>query len=331
MRIFEFIDTDFIIIEAADDVIPIINQLGFKNLYKVSKNKIKLLVSRKERENTADILLNKLPGSTASDDKKIIYYDGTRIDVKPAEAQHGGRDPERAQCDALCKLFAENFPEGEKELNLKIGKNTVKASSTIKMTEGIKADVAIVDAAGNEVAWISLKDGPRVKNIPHWGGVTHSPIVSHPEVQKFVQDIKERFPEGLPRGATYAREIEDTNLKALSTFGKNYGKEFGPSNVNVILQGTPGLKKTKNVFELTGDNVWLNGDIPTGEYEPMLMVRFAPDRNNFGIPGARIQVTPANARAWKPLDKVQAPSRPEMTDIQDGDMISSSSKKANKS
>lgn len=332
MRVFEFVKEDSIIIEAsAADVMPMLQQLGFKDLYQQTKNKIKLLVSRKQREATADLLLDKLPGSTASDDKKIIYYDGTRIDVKPIEAQHGGRDPERAQCDELCKLFQTNFAEGESELDLIIGEKLVKAAGTIKMTEGIKADTAVVDSNDNQVAWISLKDGPSAKNIPHWGGVSHHPISQHPEVLKFIDDIKARFPDGIPRGSTYGRSIEDTQLKLLSTFGKKYGSENGPSNVDMILQGTPKLKKTKNGFELVADNVWLNGDIPSGDYDPVLMVRFAPDRSNFGIPNARIQVTPNKSRSWKPLDKVQAPPKPEITDIEGGNMVSLSSKKSNKS
>lgn len=303
MRIFEVLqEFDELFVEAdADEVIPMLQQLGYKNIYKKAKNRVKLLVSRKERQSSADTLLRQLPGSTASADKKIIYYDGTKIDVKPIEAQHGGRDPERMQCDALCKLFRDNFAEGASELDLVIGSKVVKAARSVKMIEGIKADVSIVDAAGNQVAWISLKDGTSAQRIPHWGGVTHPPIVGHPEVQKFASDLKEKFPDGIPRMATYGRAIEDTQLKLLSTFGKNFGKDRGPSNVDMILQGTPGIQKTKNGFELTGDSIWLNGNLPSGDYDPVLMVRYAPDRNNFGIPFARIQVTPTKSRPWKPV------------------------------
>ena len=39
----------------------------------------------------------------------------------------------------------------------------------------------------------------------------------------------------------------------------------------------------KNTYELQGTKMWLNGILPTGEYEPVLLVRYRDGRNDFKI------------------------------------------------
>lgn len=299
---------------SADELLQFLKPLGFKT-EKKSGTSVKILVPRSLRSTAVQQISNTLPNSKISPDGKIVQYDGASILVKPEEAQHGGRAVEQGQIDELGKLITANL-NGNSYIPLVVGGRTVKAAGTTKAPEGVKADTVIIDNAGNPVAWISLKDGKAPRDIVLWGGISHQPMVSHPEIQKFIQDAKAAFPapEGIPKGATYGRPVQDTKLKTWGTFGKEFGSNPGQSNVDLILQGTPTLLKSKGKFVLTGEKTWSNGEIPDDAYDPVLMISHRSDRSNFNIPNARVFLAPAKARPYKELPAApvvtQQPAQP---------------------
>lgn len=295
MRFFEFSSPSI-----ADDLVKILAALGYSAEIK-TRNKVKIVVPSKDRFSTVDKLVASLPGSTAGADNKTVSYNGGFILVKPKETQGGRLEKEEAQRNAIDDLIKSKL-NGQPFINLQVGNRSVQASGAAPARPGVKADIAIIDAAGNPVAWVSLKDGARAKDFGQWGGITHQPVWDHPEVQSFVNTIKQQFGEEFPRGATYGRPIEDSLLQLQSVYGKAYGGEPGQSNVDMVLQGRPSLEQgNKGHYNLKGTVVFTNGQVPTGDYDPALIVRYIGDRGNAGIKFARISVYPTKGRPWRQI------------------------------
>jgi len=196
--------------------------------------------------------------------------------------------------------------EGVTDINLRIGHKgkIVKAAQAIKATPGVKADAVIVDSKGNPTAWISLKHGPGPRAIAGWGGVTHAPIINHPEIQDFIAQSQMLFgKEGIPSATSLGREISDPVLKNQIVFGKGYGGQPGPSNVDAVMAGAIHCTHNSKGLTIFGiDNTWLNGDTPSGGFDPVLNISYKGDRDNAGIPGARISVQTTDGRRWDPID-----------------------------
>lgn len=291
----------------ADELIPFLEPLGFK-VQKQTANKVKVLVPSALRKTGSQQIADALPGSTVSPDGKVVNYDGASILVKPEEAQGGRLEKEAGQIIALDSAIKEHL-NGQPSIKLAVGTQVVDAAGVIKVAGNVKADAEIVNAAGNPVAWISLKDGTNPKGFGQWGGINH--LGKNPDVVKFVQDLKAALGTTFPRGPTYGMKTSDQNLQALVCFGKDYGGAPGISNVDLILQGHPTLKKGSNQgYVLTGAHTWHNGDIPAGEYEPVLTARFQEGRNDFGIRGARITAYPATGRPWSEVPVPKATNTP---------------------
>lgn len=301
MRAIDFIyETISVISErtSADELIPFLEPLGFE-VKKETKNKVKVIVPASHRLSSVQQIAGTLPGSTIERDGREVHYDGAVVSVKPAEAQGGRLEKEEGQIIAIDSAIKEHL-NGQPFIKLAVGTRVVNAAGVIKVPGNVKADAQVVDDQGTPVAWISLKDGTTPKGFGHWGGVDH--LASDPEISAFVNAIKATFGTQFPRGPTYGVQIKNPRLKALTCFGKNFGGAPGVSNVDLILQGHPTLKKgSRGGYVLTGAHTWHNGDIPAGEYDPVLIVRFSADRGNFGIAGARISSYPSAGRPWNPL------------------------------
>ena len=287
----------------ADEIIPFLEPLGFE-VEKKTATTVKVVVPSALRTTGVQQIANTLPGSTISDDGKKVQYDGATILVKPAEAQGAGLEKEEGQILALDTSIKEHLA-GKPFIKLAVGTRIVNAAGVVKVPGNVKADAAIIDDTGTSVAWISLKDGTTPKGFGQWGGVNH--LGKDPEIVKFVQDLIAKLGPEIPRGPTYGNAIANDRLKALACFGKEFGQAPSISNVDLILQGHPTLKKgTRGSYVITGAHSWHNGDIPTGEYEPVLTARFAADRSDFGIKGARITAYPTGGRPWKDINRIEA-------------------------
>jgi hypothetical protein len=165
-----------------------------------------------------------------------------------------------------------------------------------------KSDFHLVDANDNEIVWISHKDGKSAKDFQQWGGISkrkEPKVSSHTEVQKFVEDLKNKYPDGLPRATSLYRPIKDSKLKMMSIYGNDYGKKFGRQNVTIMLQGPVKLEKTGDVYEFRSNHVHVNGEKMTGDYEPVLTAVYKGDRSDSGVKGTRIVIMPKGGRKMK--------------------------------
>jgi len=162
-----------------------------------------------------------------------------------------------------------------------------------------KSDFHLIDTDGKECVWISHKDGTTARSFSQWGGMSEKerPVYMHPEVQSFIEEVRDMYPKGVPPATTVARKIRDTKLKNLAVFGIDYGSKLGRQNVSVLLQGTVGIKNSGNSYQLTASaHVEYNGQTPTGTYEPILMAMHKCDRSQFGIKCGRFSIYTAGGR-----------------------------------
>jgi hypothetical protein len=162
-----------------------------------------------------------------------------------------------------------------------------------------KSDFHLVDINGNEVVWISHKDGRTQKDFQQWGGISQRAepkIYNHPEVQSFISDLKDKYPNGLPNATSFYRKIKDENLKMMSVYGNEYGSKMSRQNVSILLQGPVKLTKQGSTYTLTSYHTHYNGDDITGPYEPVLAAIYKGDRSDAGVKGTRIVIMPIQGR-----------------------------------
>jgi hypothetical protein len=206
--------------------------------------------------------------------------------------------------DIALKSLREQIDEAKKKdgtaaLKIKIGNKTYDVFDAVSTPGTPKSDFHLIDINGSEIVWISHKDGKTEKDFQQWGGISRTKeptIYSHPESQKFIEDIKELFPNGLPNATTIARKITDSKLKMMSVYGNEYGGRFSRQNTTLMLQGTVKLEKRNNAYVITAYHTHTNGENMTGGYEPVFMAIYKGDRSDFGIKGTRVVIAPAGCR-----------------------------------
>lgn len=185
-------------------------------------------------------------------------------------------------------------------INLKIHENVYSVSVCSKINGTPKADFSLSDSLGNEVVWISHKKGSKATHFQQWGGITEEGIKDHSEVENFAKTLSDKFPKGLCGGSTYVRFILDETLKHRSVYGIGYNKEpFGVQNVTAVIQGQIQLTRSDNIFNLTSNHIHCNGENITGQFEPVLGVRFTNDRSQFNIPNSRFMIAPKEGRKYE--------------------------------
>lgn len=166
----------------------------------------------------------------------------------------------------------------------------------IKSTPGVPKSDFNFTYEGKPVLFISHKAGTKAKDHQQYGGITCASgkeICEHPEVKAFVRKLKYLYPDGMLPGTSEYRTIIDDELKKLSVFGMDYGREYGNNNVNVLLQGRIKIVPFNNDYKLEANHIVYNGDIPAGTYEPVLYARYSSSRGgNHGIKDLRSMILP---------------------------------------
>ena len=196
----------------------------------------------------------------------------------------------------------EQMKQDNAEIDLVIGNRTVSVAKFVSTPGTPKSDFHAVDASGNAVAWVSHKKGSQAKDFGQWGGVSDKELAVvynripgiKEEIDSFVQAVRDISPDGqMIKGSTFARKLKDGRLRGIAIYGIGWGGKTGPQNVDLVLQGEP--KFDGNKLVATGSS-HANKERLEGEFEPVLMVRYSKDRNNFGIKGARFGVYPMGGR-----------------------------------
>ena len=215
---------------------------------------------------------------------------------------------EQAQIAGLSKDL-EQLKTGQPFIKLIVGEGStvgdaVNAARFEKTPGRVKSDMTIINENNEPVAYVSLK----ADNFKKWGGFQHL-IELYPIIKTWVNKIKELTGGELSPRTSYGLHLTDDTIKNKIVFGKDFGKDFGVSNVNCVLIGNLSIVPTGNgMFKLTGDTVYNNGDTPTGVYEPYLAVRYMTARPDLGFKNARAETNTKNeTRKVQWLDDLTAP------------------------
>ena len=179
---------------------------------------------------------------------------------------------------------------------IRVGNKTYSVAGAASTPGTPKSDFHLVDTDGNEIVWISHKDGRTPKDFQQWGGMTETIIKNHIEIQSFATDVYEKFKGKIPRATTVARKIKSEKLKNYSVYGVDYGKPLGRQNVSILIQGPVDLIKKGSVYHFTSNHIHFNGEKITNGFEPVLMAIYKGDRSNFGVLGARFAIQPIASR-----------------------------------
>lgn len=199
------------------------------------------------------------------------------------------------------KFTLDQLEKAKEKLNsitvpIKIGTTVYDVSSIEKTKKSPKSDFHFLDIKGNEIVWISHKDGKRASDFQQWSGITEPSIIADDEVKNFVATIKLVFPLGIDKGVTVARKIANDNLKMKSVYGVNYGKSFGQQNVTLVMQGPIDIHPAGKYYKISANHVLLNGDDSREDYEPALMAMYKSDRSQFNVKNARFAIYPIGGR-----------------------------------
>ena len=240
---------------------------------------------------------------------KLLGKDGVEYQFKDLKknVEFGGRGEgsgtakEDKELESLInQIDAAKAAEASTTIKVKVAGKTYKVFTAVSTPGTPKSDFHLVDENGKEVVWISHKDGKTAKDFQQWGGIsqTKEPTVfKHKETQKFVEDLKKMYPDGLPRATTLYRKIKDKHLKMLSVYGNAYGGALGRQNTSILLQGPVKLVKKGANYELSANHVHFNGDsVDADGFEPVLMAIYKGDRSDAGVKGTRIVISPIGGR-----------------------------------
>ena len=208
---------------------------------------------------------------------------------------------EMREINSINKQFDEiRSKTGKKTVPVRVKGKVYQAFKCVKTNGVPKSDFSILDEAGNEILWLSHKEGSTARDFQQWGGMTEERIQNHPEAQKFITQMQNKFPKGIPNATTVGKMIKDEMLKMFAVYGVDFEKgaksKMGRQNVSVVLQGPVKLKKIGAAYEFTGNHNHENGEKITGDFEPVMMAIYKGDRSNFGVKGARFAIQPKGSR-----------------------------------
>jgi hypothetical protein len=142
-----------------------------------------------------------------------------------------------------------------------------------------KSDFVLVTYDGQEVSFISYKDGSTSMDFQQYGGISPrvgDSISNNLEVKKFNEDVVNNWESLSQDFNSVYRRISDRNLKKQSVFGKDYKKASGYDSVDFFVQGNPRITKRGNIIYITfSSKVVRKGDLSplSRDYDPVLGAR----------------------------------------------------------
>jgi hypothetical protein len=277
-----------------------IKKLKNGELFDTTTGKIKLLPATslikaiEKRESLTNVPI------IGTDGKKYKISDFVKTAEFGGKGERGGVVKEDMALQSLRdQINAAKTKEKASTINIKIGTKIYKVFDAASTPGTPKSDFHLIDIDGKEIVWISHKDGKTEKDFQQWGGMSQRSepdIYSHKESQKFINDMKDLYPDGLPNATTVARKIIDPKLRNMSAYGNQFGKVFGRQNVTLMLQGAITLAKQGSAYTIKGYHTHLNGEALTQGYEPVFMAIYKGDRSDFDIKGTRVVIAPAGCR-----------------------------------
>jgi hypothetical protein len=227
-----------------------------------------------------------------TDDKNYDIWNEGLVNIFKLKGGLERRPRNRIEIDKIATINKKIEELGHK-LPVTLYIRNKKFENVVGIVGGVgdtKADFVIVDKFGNEIGFLSYKDGRGADDFSQYGGLSQRAgvsIESHEEVVKFKEQVIDLAPkdsagEVIERwnGTPLYKKIRDSNLKNKAVFGENYRLKSGYDSVDFIVQGQPILTSSKIgnniivILKFTTKTI-LKGEISklSGAYEPVLGAR----------------------------------------------------------
>lgn len=197
--------------------------------------------------------------------------------------------------------------EGVPQIKLRINGRTVMCAAMVK-TEGKyqgyepKSDMTIIDDKGRPTAYISHKAGRSAKDYQQYGGLSDKALPpkfrNNKAVKSFMGSVLKQRPDGLKSGDSFYRVLTDQQLVRMMMYGPEYGRKPSISNVDEFHLGNMELKgRGEGPYTIESTHKGTNGDIPTGDFQAVLFIRYQARRGDARAAGevvknARVGVFP---------------------------------------
>ena len=188
--------------------------------------------------------------------------------------------------DSLIKSILEET--GKESINIKVNNNIYNNIIGAVNQPGVpKSDFNLINSENQPIIFISHKKAGDARSFARWGGFTFALKEKNEEVMQFIQNISNKLNGNtFERNATFAQKINSTELKNRIVFGKDFGNDFGKNNVQIVIQGKVILTPEGDTYTLSGENYWLSGQTPEGNYEPVLEAHYRGDFTSLGFKNA---------------------------------------------
>lgn len=260
-----------------------------EDLFKLFQD-LNLTLVKVAKPGEQDARSGQLPTYVVQDEKQNQYF------VVLGKGKGFSVQDENKEIENLNQQIREAITTGNGQyIVLNINGITQKING-VKSTPGVPKSDFEFTYDNKSVMWISHKAGTTALDFQQYGGTTCASgqvVCNHPEVLSFVQAIRSNWPEMPPKTSVY-RKIEDPMLKKYATFGADFGKDFGINNVNALYQGNLKLvQASSEEYTIKAAHATYNGELPEGNYEPILYGRFSASRGgNHGIKNLRTGILP---------------------------------------
>jgi hypothetical protein len=186
-----------------------------------------------------------------------------------------------------------------------------RLAESVAVADGVARVTGALDDKGKPVAFISHKAGSTAKHYQQYGGLSDKALPTkyrnNKDIKQFMQDVAKERPDGLKSGDSFYRPIRDKNLIAMMMYGPEYGKGPTISNVDEFHLGNMILKgKGEGPYTITSNHKGTNGEIPKGQFEAVLFIRFQARRGDARSAGETVK----NARVGVfPIAKISSTTK----------------------
>jgi len=285
------------------------NPQRIKNIGDISDDKFKdIILNTFEDVKDIEILPPKTPGNLSSkynafkfnhnDKQYILTLTGTTI---------AGGGIEEKELKYINDLITANGGS----INIILGQTLYpNITQAVKVPKNKQADFKLIgdtnlfiqhkDATSQQISGIDkIKKAVEEENVLNNTGEledkeVEKAVKKYPEVEKFVEDIREKRPNGLEKGDNFSRTISpDLQIKA--AYG--IGNDFGEDKVQAIFFGNTNLEKEKledgtEVFRISSPTYFVYPTPLPDDYEIIISVTYRNNRNQQGIKNARFGFYP---------------------------------------
>lgn len=259
------------------------------------------------------------------------------------EDTESGKDTkkyEKAATEKLNRQINEIIKQGQKSITIVVNGQPYPGIVRAEVVPGSqnKSDINLINSKEEHVIFISHKDVGGSKRFARWGSFQYLygkdnevnnfknniyTFVKNKSEKEYSNEEKATKAKGyaniesdgrlvFSKKASFSQKIASDDLKKKLVFGEDFGKGPGLNNVQLVVQGDIVLKEygeKPGVYEFDSsksENVWFNGELPSGQYEPVLHVHYRGESKSRGTSHNELGIENCETMS-KPISSISGP------------------------